>query len=746
MKLDYEKLEWDNYPSTDTPINADNLNRMEEGIAGMYSNLAGLQRYVQDAMNEAMDFFVTGHVTNPQSAVLVDDSLSVSGAAADAKVTGDELTDLKGAFDDELETIERKMQLVSPENWFDSADKVTGITSKAGVYDSTNTSYFTLSEPIKVSPGDVVRFYGRWNGGGFGSANCKFLCAYNSSGSAESASGSDSDIQSYTVPSGIYSIIPSFNKFYSDTAVTINSTASEYSEYFDPYYIAGDGFINNLDIDETTNFDEKYLDYTMVNRFDPEEAEIGYIIGANGTKTANSDYFISGYMPIRPGETLYAFYTEAYLHKNFRMFAAYDKSKNILTSQGSNTEVYSITQSGDMAYIRATFNYYTDHSRNPDYTAVFATDEPKYMPEYGNSPVIDSKYIPKAQEELLVYLPAEIPVGVGRTIELYNELVCINAEKYHLHYTCQIGIQYGRKFSITGTTAGNYTLTLDIFDDAENCIWTGQSTVKVIQNGISSEKKIIPIGDSLTNLKPWIGEVETLSNSKIKFIGTRGRNDQTIRHEGRSGFKAADYLIDSEYTYDQNYQGNPNVSGEVNPFWNGSRFSLSYYNTQQAATVGTADAIVLFLGTNDVFSGLYTAEGAAKNITDLIDNIRLDNASIPIFVCNTIYRSNQNGYYTSGGQGFTAISGWAFNSDIRIMEFQNALVDAIADKEYTNVYVTPLSVCMDREYDFGNVETPVNPRLSTVTINIPNESVHPQDAGYMQIADVMYSSIIAHLT
>lgn len=206
---------------------------------------------------------------------------------------------------------------------------------------------------------------------------------------------------------------------------------------------------------------------------------------------------------------------------------------------------------------------------------------------------------------------------------------------------------------------------------------------------------------------------------------------------------ALDYNGQFDYTFDANYQGTSGVSGTVNPFWDGTKFSLAYYNQQQSGTVGTSDAVQLFLGTNDVFGG-YTAEESAQHIKNLVDAIRADYATIPIFVCNTIYRSNQNGYYSSGGQGFTAASGWAFDSDMKIMNFQNALKDALDG--YTNLYIVPLSVCMDREYDFGNVPVPVNPRLTDVTINIPNESVHPQDAGYMQIADVIFSSYITHLS
>jgi hypothetical protein len=57
----------------------------------------------------------------------------------------------------------------------------------------------------------------------------------------------------------------------------------------------------------------------------------------------------------------------------------------------------------------------------------------------------------------------------------------------------------------------------------------------------------------------------------------------------------------------------------------------------------------------------------------------------------------------------------------------------------SGIYFVPLMSCMDREYDFGQVMTKVNPR-SSVEIPMPVESVHPQAVGYYQMADLMYST------
>ena len=717
-----------------------------EGTLASHTQKRNDMSFVSD--NETIDITFDGFIM-VTFALASDTTANINPADFNGDITVTsyamrEITKTNAAYKEADNKITGKMVLAIPVNKCNPSNLENGYITANGTK-GDNTSYRRLKTPIPVSEGDVIRFYSKNNStGAFETVSFKYMCVYNDGLTVLENKGTNTSAASFTVPSGVAYINPTMNAPKQGYMITINYVATFYEDWFTEYYKADDGFVDFVPL-ANTDFNSTYLDYSMVNRLDPDDCQIGKTLSKNGTLSDNADYCVTDYMPIRQGETLRAYKKSTLAGVSFRFVCAYDSHKNVMENSGTNSESTSYTQSGDVAFIKATILYRSsDTTLQPANYMVVATDSPQGAVDYDNSPVFKSEYIPQTGvENLHVYLPKEIPVGIGRTIELYNELVCLEANKYHLHYSCSVGVQYARKFSITGSSAGTYTLTLRIYNDDQLIVWTGTSTVKVVSNSISSELKILPIGDSLTNLKPWLSEVQTLSNSKIKYIGTRGRNDSTIRHEGRSGLSAYDYNGQFDYDFDSNYQGAAGVSGDVNPFWSGSAFSLTYYNTQQAATVGTADAIQIFLGTNDIF-GNYTAEESADHIKDLVDAIRADNSSIPIFVCNTIYRSNQNGYYSSGGQGFSAASGWAFDSDMKIMALQNALDTALAG--YTGVYIIPLSVCMDREYDFGNVATAVNPRLTDVTIDIPNESVHPQNAGYMQIADVIYSSYVAHLS
>jgi hypothetical protein len=45
--VNFQRLVWEDYPSTDTPLSADNLNRLEEGVDGLYNDVEVLNSNVE---------------------------------------------------------------------------------------------------------------------------------------------------------------------------------------------------------------------------------------------------------------------------------------------------------------------------------------------------------------------------------------------------------------------------------------------------------------------------------------------------------------------------------------------------------------------------------------------------------------------------------------------------------------------------------------------------------------------------
>lgn len=136
MPIRYTRVGWQDAPSTDTPIDAANLNHMDNGILAlseevdteldsirnefnsfeqdtssqvrsMQSQVTSIQSGLPTMVGEQIDTkfgdsigdevasWLTEHVDPVGSAVVVDDTLTIQGAAADAKKTGDEISSLK---------------------------------------------------------------------------------------------------------------------------------------------------------------------------------------------------------------------------------------------------------------------------------------------------------------------------------------------------------------------------------------------------------------------------------------------------------------------------------------------------------------------------------------------------------------------------------------------------------------------------------------------------------------------------
>lgn len=86
-RLEYERINWENAPSTETPLNAENLNIMDNAIAALFSYLGELEQRVdnlsqQDATNMTATFGEPGEEG-------VDDApLQPSGSSIGNIITG----------------------------------------------------------------------------------------------------------------------------------------------------------------------------------------------------------------------------------------------------------------------------------------------------------------------------------------------------------------------------------------------------------------------------------------------------------------------------------------------------------------------------------------------------------------------------------------------------------------------------------------------------------------------------------
>ncbi|MCM1323048.1 MAG: hypothetical protein NC218_02580 [Acetobacter sp.] len=536
------------------------------------------------------------------------------------------------------------------------------------------------------------------------------------------------------------------------------------------------------------SFATKYTSYNMFNLHD-EDILLDKYVSTVGNIGANTSYVVTGFIPVTEGQTIIlCVQTSGMMKAKQIRFLSYYDSNKVALKIGDENCMSSVVPAG-VSYVRLSI-------LRIDYDASLA-DEAYSMiqvsfsgsvqqwKQFGDYYLIPAKALDidldaVSKKELHIYLPPEICVAEGITIELYNRQVCLEADDYLVQWIGKYGRQYERKYTIEGSeglVGEEFDLTCNIIDTAMKVVASAKTKVRVVSATIDDQQLIIPIGDSLTNNKAWLTSVKTLSNSQIMWRGTRGTKDPTlvngITHEGRSGAGTDWYNKGTmNYTFDQTALSTLTTSGSLdglvtdkgavidpiaaNPFWNKEtgKFDFDFYcNSKFDGGAGyfknsigdeislTPTGVQIYLGTNGL--ALDPAAGCT-NIRMLVDNIRMSTkgATIPIYVVNTLHRPDQIFNVNADGFSTNTAGEYKFLADVKIQNLEKALYNAL--KDYKNVFFIPVAVTHDSEYNFPFTEVGVNPRLDTIKVRKYTDCVHPSKAGYEQMADIMFSTIAAH--
>ncbi len=350
---------------------------------------------------------------------------------------------------------------------------------------------------------------------------------------------------------------------------------------------------------------------------------------------------------------------------------------------------------------------------------------------------LDAKGVVQNDEGLYasvqLFLPEKIYVAQGVTIELYNSQISslgTRIEDYNVKWTCAVGKNMQRKFSITGTEEllGDYPLIFTIFDDNGTQVATASTTLKIVEDLSEQEKgfSLLTIGDSLSCNTATYEELNTLTDNQIVYMGTRGVGGSLT--EARRGFSAANYLTDSPYTMEEPHE-------EVHPFYNeeAGTFDWNYYKEK---TGFHPDAVELFLGTNGL--DVDPVENG-DNIIEIVKKIHEDEPKLPIYLVHTIYPANQDGIGSWNNKGYALYGDrYKYEEDQKIFHLMTYLEETLEDEEY--LYFVPAAVCVDSANNFDTTAEPVSPH-SDIMEEVPTDAVHPGRAAYEQIADCLYSVI-----
>ncbi|MDN3621355.1 hypothetical protein QWY81_17945 [Polaribacter undariae] len=560
--------------------------------------------------------------------------------------------------------------------------------------------------------------------------------------------GSSVTITSFTVPLDLeieYVVVSinigDINEFSLEKSEAYSGVFNAYEEYVDP---------NQLNLD-SKGVAVATKDYNGINLFDKNSPLIDRLkyVAAQGEHKAHSSYDCTGLYEVPEGVTEVTLSIDLYK-------AFYDEKKQFISNAGGSFELdKTISLPNGTRYIDSTFSKNQEHKFN----AVPGNTIKEYKPYEGITfrEVFKNKFVESDNiiYDIKLWLPKEICVAVGRTIEIYNSQISWTGNIANYSFVWSgVGNSYDRKWSLKGVadSIGEYELKLTVYDANRNIVDILFTTVKVASNILVNSIEGLPCGDSLTNNKPYIKEVETLSSGKINFKGTRGYGYYLEKHEGRSGAWAEMMLSNFSYTFDANgLSGLDGRPQDENPFWNPTTSDIDweYYKTNYNQN---PSFFVMFLGTNKIE---VNPDVNANAIKAFVDKLRATGANIPFYVIHTLFRGPADGMGNQvDSDGFSTNSAYKLEEDLKVFNLQVKLHELLQD--YTDLHLVPVSACHDSKYNFTPDPSkvtdpeskyregqPVNPR-SWITEFLPNEATHPQTEGYYQIADVLFSSICVH--
>lgn len=347
---------------------------------------------------------------------------------------------------------------------------------------------------------------------------------------------------------------------------------------------------------------------------------------------------------------------------------------------------------------------------------------------------LDAKGVVQNDEGLYtgieLFLPEEIYVASGVTIELYDSQITSLGERisqYHVKWTCAVGRNMNRKFSVTGKDelAGTYPLIFTVFDDNGTQVVKATTELRIV-HAMKDSFSLLTLGDSLSCDTATYERLNELTDNQIIYMGTRGVGGSLT--EARRGFSAADYLSETGYEIEEPIE-------EVHPFYNEETesFDWAYY---KETTGFDPDAVEVFLGTNGLDTDP-TVNG--NNIVQIVQNIHENDPSLPIYLVHTLYPANQDGIGSWNNHGYALYGDrYKYEEDQKVFHLMTYLEEALKDEP--NLYCVPASICHDSANNFNVEEEPVNPHADK-TVPVPTDAVHPGRAGYRQIADCLYSVI-----
>ena len=338
--------------------------------------------------------------------------------------------------------------------------------------------------------------------------------------------------------------------------------------------------------------------------------------------------------------------------------------------------------------------------------------------------VIEEKSTNEIETNIEIITPSKVCVTTGRELNIYydNIIRYSSVDKVNSFEIVGFDTNYNDKASCVFTDSNeNWNITAKLSNIDRSKLNTKTININNVKSTVGSglTKKVLFIGDSMTASGVYVSEIVNLFSTdvmNIELLGTRGSG--VAKHEGRSGWRAYEYVNNSVGVY-----------GDIvsNAFFNTatSKFDFSYYMQQQGYT--NVDYVFINLGTNDISRDNHnTPEEIVTFFDYMINSIKSFNSNIKIGIWLMPMPCQMENRQRTVKDKFLGLT--------------KKLIEHYDNREDENLFLVPVYLNVDPLNDFNTTTTQISNR-NPKTMTICSDHIHPSNIGYYKIADVIYGYI-----
>ena len=350
-----------------------------------------------------------------------------------------------------------------------------------------------------------------------------------------------------------------------------------------------------------------------------------------------------------------------------------------------------------------------------------------------------------ATKEVHVNLADRYYLVVNDTFQLFYRSVIQAPDPYgyYIRVTGDKGHTYNRYYEFKPETSGVYNLKIEVCDENGNVLGSDTTKLTVVTNSTTRNKKILVIGDSLTQSGQWIARGVAkfeAAGGTIKTIGTKSStlsastigsaNSVTVNHEGRGGWQWSSFVT----KYD---------STTKSPFNDGSGLSFSSYLSRN--NLERFDEVYILMTFNG-FTSTDVYDFSSNFLTQaktLVDQIHTEYPGVKVTLMSLPLTST----YAGLGANYEINRTYSDNYgvQIRIHEYDNFLEEWTKMEGYAGwLRYVDVKGQFDSEWNMPYESKSVNGTNSTVKENVGNSmGMHPNTYGYNQIGDAFFRALMS---